>query len=86
VIADLRARTPGGQTFSAGVAERRHSDLNEPAALIAAADKALYRAKRSGRNQVATATDSDLDGSTQQLGGDQGVALAPITPNERRPT
>jgi hypothetical protein len=35
---------------------------------------------------VATATDSDLDGSTQQLGGDQGVALAPITPNERRPT
>jgi diguanylate cyclase len=85
VIADLLARTPGGQSFSAGVAERGQGDLNSTA-LIAAADKALYRAKRSGRNKVATATDSDLDGSAQQLGGDPGVALAPTPPNDRTPT
>ena len=56
-----------------------NSDLNEPAALFAAADKALYRAKRSGRNQVATATESDLDGPAQQRGDDPGVALGTDT-------
>ena len=82
VIVDLCARTPGGQSFSAGVAERGQGDLGGPVALIAAADKALYRAKRSGRNQVVTATDSDLDGSAHP-GGDPGVALAPIAPTMR---
>jgi PleD family two-component response regulator len=38
---------------SIGVAER--SDRNDYAeAVITAADKALYRAKRAGRNRVAT--------------------------------
>jgi diguanylate cyclase len=53
VITTLTTRTPRGQTFSAGVAEWRGTD--NPTALVAAADQALYRAKRAGRNRVATA-------------------------------
>jgi GGDEF domain-containing protein len=52
-----RSGTPSAQsvsvTVSIGVAERseRH---DHPEAVIKAADKALYRAKRAGRNRVAT--------------------------------
>jgi GGDEF domain-containing protein len=52
-----RTGTPSAQTVSVtvsiGVAERgeRH---DHPEAVIKAADKALYRAKRAGRNRVAT--------------------------------
>jgi PleD family two-component response regulator len=53
VITTLTTRTPRGQTFSAGVAEWHGTD--NPTALVAAADQALYRAKRAGRNRVATA-------------------------------
>jgi diguanylate cyclase (GGDEF)-like protein len=75
VIADLKARTPRGQSFSAGVVERRQRDPNNPTALIAAADKALYRAKRSGRNRVVAATEKDLSGPVQRSADDQDVAL-----------
>ncbi|WP_336923778.1 bifunctional diguanylate cyclase/phosphodiesterase [Aquipuribacter sp. SD81] len=47
----LRALTPHGQTFSAGVA--RWQPGTEPGAAVAAADQALYQAKRRGRDRVA---------------------------------
>lgn len=53
----LRLATPGEQTFSAGVALWEHG--TDPAEAIAAADAALYRAKRSGRNQVLAAQADD---------------------------
>ena len=64
-------------TVSLGVATYP-DDAPDGVSLIQAADKALYRAKRSGRNQVVTATDSDLDGSVHP-GGDPGLALGTDT-------
>jgi diguanylate cyclase (GGDEF)-like protein len=49
----LRAATPHDQTFSAGVA--LWDPETDPGAAVAAADAALYRAKRAGRNRVALA-------------------------------
>ncbi|QWZ10055.1 bifunctional diguanylate cyclase/phosphodiesterase [Nocardioides panacis] len=46
----LHAVTPHGQTFSAGLA--LWDPTTEPAAVIGAADAAMYDAKRSGRNRV----------------------------------
>jgi diguanylate cyclase (GGDEF)-like protein len=51
---DLRAVGPTAQTVSVGVAVQ--VDPDEPIAdLLAAADRALYRAKRSGRDRVVAA-------------------------------
>jgi len=50
VLDDLRAVTPLGQTFSAGVAEW---DIEEsPERLVGRADVGLYEAKRAGRDRV----------------------------------
>jgi diguanylate cyclase (GGDEF)-like protein len=53
----LRAATPEGQRFSAGVA--LWTPGTDPAEAIAEADAALYRAKRSGRDQVLTAHEQE---------------------------
>jgi len=58
IVDRLRALTPQGQTFSAGVA---HWDGAETAdQLTARADQALYEAKRAGRNQVLVTPDAVL--------------------------
>jgi len=46
----------GVVTLSAGVATAQPEERTSPAALVAAADGALYRAKREGRNRVVTAS------------------------------
>jgi diguanylate cyclase (GGDEF)-like protein len=56
VIARLKGRTPAGQTFSAGICEWRVAGRpDSPAALVAQADRALYRAKKDGRDRIVLA-------------------------------
>jgi diguanylate cyclase (GGDEF)-like protein len=52
-LLELLASTPNGQTFSAGVAMWQPG--TEPSVAVAAADRALYQAKREGRNRVSLA-------------------------------
>jgi diguanylate cyclase (GGDEF)-like protein len=51
LVERLRPVTPGGQTFSAGIATWTSSETSDE--LIARADRALYAAKESGRNRTA---------------------------------
>lgn len=53
VLERLRTVTPFGQTFSAGVAQ--WDPQTDPGSAVAAADEALYAAKRAGRNRVVIA-------------------------------
>ncbi len=55
IIESTPIQTQGGQvnaTVSIGVASIPHTRIHRSKELIVAADKALYRAKRGGRNQV----------------------------------
>ena len=56
VIDRLRACTPMGQTFSAGVTEAAGRD---PLDVMQAADSALYRAKERGRDRVIALARTD---------------------------
>lgn len=52
-------------TVSLGVASIPHSKIHTPKEVIVAADKALYRAKRNGRNQVQAEKRRDVNRTTQ---------------------
>ena len=52
VVERLRAATPRGQTFSAGLAQWNGTETADE--LLARADAALYQAKHSGRDRVVT--------------------------------
>ncbi len=60
ILAKLRAATPSGQTFSAGLAAATPGAL--PDELIAWADAAMYEAKRAGRDRTRRAELSVLTG------------------------
>ena len=52
-------------TVSLGVASVPHSKVHTPKEVIVAADKALYRAKRNGRNQVQAEKRRDVNRTTE---------------------
>jgi diguanylate cyclase (GGDEF)-like protein len=63
VLDDLRAVTPDGQTFSAGLAEWDHHE--GPERLVGRADRALYEAKHAGRDRIIVAPSLLVDSETQ---------------------
>jgi diguanylate cyclase (GGDEF)-like protein len=79
VLDRLRLATPLAQTFSAGVAMWHGEEASDQ--LVARADKALYQAKRAGRNQVLPAGDAP---DRSRL--DPGPARLARLATARRPT
>jgi diguanylate cyclase (GGDEF)-like protein len=59
VVDRLRTRTPFGRTLSAGVAVWDGTEAAQ--SLVGRADRALYQAKRAGRNRVVLDVDEAVD-------------------------
>jgi diguanylate cyclase (GGDEF)-like protein len=78
ILNDLRALTPLGQTFSAGVAE--WDGQESPERLVGRADVGLYEAKRAGRDRVVVAP--SLPDDPQQPAAEPARASEPAP--ERR--
>lgn len=76
VIDDVRVATPGGQTFSAGVA-LGHLHRN-PEQAMADADAALYEAKRRGRNRVVPYRETEGRFSPSLVPHDLRAVVQPI--------
>jgi diguanylate cyclase (GGDEF)-like protein len=77
VLCDLRAVTPSGQTFSAGLAE--WDGQEGPEGLVGRADRALYEAKHAGRDRImADPSPSGRHPDTQ--------ATSPIEPETAPPS
>jgi diguanylate cyclase (GGDEF)-like protein len=79
-IAGLPLHAPGGEpvqvTASVGVAALEGGSVRELTELMAAADAALYRAKRGGRNQVQMLSPSRGLSAT----GGLGRPMLPVQP------
>lgn len=76
VVNGMRGSTPAAQTFSGGVA--RWQPGTEPGAAVAAADLALYAAKRRGRDQVAVEGDTDRQELLPSWVQDSRMVVQPI--------
>ncbi len=59
----------GHVSVSIGIVSLKPTAADEPESLITLADRALYHAKRSGRNQVRTASEAPADAGTETQAG-----------------
>ena len=75
VLEDLRAVTPLGQTFSAGVAE--WDGQERPERLVGRADVGLYEAKRAGRDRIVV---TPSQAGVPERGADQAAGALSRNP------